>query len=173
MGQQPGAPPGSRPGVMEGRGHTVGRYVHIYRAREAQGKPRDVEKGAVVTWKILYSGDREGKGTRTMTPNHADKDTACAAQRSGGSQREALSPRGNSTQIQLGMCVCVGGAGTPSPATPPHGSRADIPTYSHNGKRRNLGGRSTNIVWHRASPGSKQSFLESSLFSQVGSSKYG
>lgn len=118
MGQQPGAPPGSRPGVMEGRGHTVGRYVHIYRAREAQGKPRDVEKGAVVTWKILYSGDREeGKGTRTTTPNHADKDTACAAQRSGGSQREALSPRGNSTQIQLGMCG--GGRGWDTiPSTP-------------------------------------------------------
>lgn len=112
MGQQPGAPPGSRPGMMEGRGHTVGRYVHIYRAQEAQGKLRDVEKGAVVTWKILYSGDREeGKGTRTTTPNHADKDTACAAQQSGGSQREALSPRGNSTQIQLGMCVWGEGLG--------------------------------------------------------------
>lgn len=56
---------------------------------------KNVEKGAVVTWGILYSGDRE-KGTRTTTPNHADK-TACVTQQSRGSRQEAWSGGENST----------------------------------------------------------------------------
>lgn len=42
-------------------------------ARKGPGQREGVEKGAGATWKVLYRGDGEEKGTRTMPPNHADK----------------------------------------------------------------------------------------------------
>lgn len=82
---------GSRPDVAEARGHGVQHYVHIYRARHGPGQREDVEKGAVATWKVLYRGDGEEKGTRTMTPNHADK-MQPVQHRTEGPQQEARAP---------------------------------------------------------------------------------
>lgn len=120
---------GSAPGGLVGAGPTWWRhldtkweehYVHIYRAREGPGKREGVEKGAVATWKVLYSGDGEEKGTRTMTPNHAHKTQLCstAEQRV---QQEARAP-GMTT---LGSRR--GGPGMPFPGSPSWWLGADIP----------------------------------------------
>lgn len=91
--------------IVHGRGtwtHSRTLCIHLQASgRAGLTKRDDVEKGAVVTWKILYSGDREEKGTRTTTPNHADKTqlvqqsrAGCPCRRNGLPGQQHLDPAG-------------------------------------------------------------------------------
>lgn len=79
----------------------------------------------MVTWKVLYSGDREEKGTRTTTPNHADKTQPVQHSRAEGPCRRNGLP-GQQHLDPAGVAL-----GRHSQAAPPGGSLH----YSHNGKR--------------------------------------
>lgn len=122
-----------------------------------QGERQDVETGAVATWKILYSGDRE-KGTRTMTPNHADR-TAGAAQQNRGSRQQVGLQEGGTQILQ----------GWPRGALP---SQLLLAWGRQSRWRKEAQGPSIKITWHHASPGSTLSEANlsrtSSIF-QVGS----
>lgn len=130
--------------MVEARGHEVQHYVHIYRLGKGQGQREDVEKGAVATWKVLYRGDGEEKGTRTMTPNHADKTqpvqhrTAGPGRRLGLLGQQHLDPagvaRGCHSQPPL-----LGGLGRHPPVTVTMGREAQ--------------GRSNKIMAHRLHQG--------------------
>lgn len=76
-------------------------------------------------WKILYSGDRKEKGTRTTTPNHADKTQPVEDSREEGPCRR------NGLQGQQHLDPAGVALGRHSQSAPP----GDSLHYSHNGKR--------------------------------------
>lgn len=116
----------------------------------------------MVTWKILYCGDKEEKGTRTTTPKPCRRNTACAAQQSGGSPQEEWSLG----TTALRSCRVALDA-IPSHPLPVAWGRHHSVTVTMESKAQ---GWSAKIMWHHALQRSiLQTFLGSSLLFQVGS----
>lgn len=116
-----------------------------------RGEWQDVETGAVATWKILYNGDREEKGTRTMTPTMQTEHSRCGA----AEQR----PRDRHS----------GPAG--GPGRPARGRRPSVPPslrYSHSGgeKHKVQVSKSCSMAFPQGSHFQKQTSLDSRLFSR-------
>lgn len=89
--------------------------------RQGQGNREDVEKGAVETWELLYrvmGGWSGGEGTKTTTPNHADKTQPVQHSKAEGPEKACLPrlqrlapptgwPRG--AQLSHPLLVALGG----------------------------------------------------------------
>jgi len=103
--------PGSTPAVVGARGHQVGRYVHIYRAWEGPGEREDVEKGQWGHGKSCTAATGKKKGTRTTTPNHADKTQPVQHGQAKGPGRRRRTPQA------AALMSCVGSPGMPFSVT--------------------------------------------------------
>lgn len=92
--------------------------------RQGQGNQEDVEKGAVETWELLYrvmGGGRWGEGTKTTTPNHADKTQPVQHSKAEGPEEACLPrlqcldpPSGWPRGAQLSHPLLVAPGGRPS-----------------------------------------------------------
>lgn len=117
----------------------------------------------MATWKILYCGDKEEKGTRTTTPKPCRRNTACAAQQSGEAPQEGWSP--GTTALR----PCRGGPGCHSQPPPPGGSGQTSLGYSHTGKRSTRLERQNHVASRSAKGYTTNLSREQTILSQVGS----
>lgn len=95
--------------------------------RKGQGKRGGVERGAVVTWKILYSGAREEKAQGQRPQTMQTKHSLCSTAKQKVPE-EARSP--GTTALRS----CRGGPGMPFPATPLLVAQGRLPSVTVTGR---------------------------------------